>query len=65
MGDYVDKRVLVVVKTYTNPSATYGETVCSAGVDLDTKRFGCCRAEVHPCNSAVPGRLNLRLKLIG
>jgi hypothetical protein len=35
--DYLEKRVLVVVKTYPNPSATYGETVCCAGVDLDTR----------------------------
>lgn len=36
MSEYVDKRFLVVVKTYPNPSATYGETVCCAAVDLDT-----------------------------
>jgi hypothetical protein len=33
---YVDKRILIVVKTYPNPSAHYRETVCCAGVDLDT-----------------------------
>lgn len=27
--------VMVTVKTYPNPSETYGETVCVAGVRLD------------------------------
>ena len=36
MSDYLEKRILVVVKTYPNPSSTYGETVCCAGVDLDS-----------------------------
>lgn len=36
MSEYVDKRFLVVVKTYPNPSATYGETVCCAAVDPGT-----------------------------
>jgi len=31
---YKTARILVVVKTYPNPSRTYGETVCCAGVDL-------------------------------
>lgn len=30
------KRILVTVKTYPNPSTTYDETVCTAGVDLET-----------------------------
>ena len=30
------RRILVVVKTYPNPSQSYVETVCCAGVDLDT-----------------------------
>jgi hypothetical protein len=30
------RRILVVVKTYPNPSVSYVETVCCAGVDLDT-----------------------------
>ena len=30
------KIILVTVKAYPNPSKTYGETVCCAGVDLDT-----------------------------
>lgn len=33
------KRILVVVKTYPNPSQSYGETVCCAGVDLATGRW--------------------------
>ena len=33
---YEPKRILVVVKTYPNPSQTHIETVCCAGVDLDT-----------------------------
>lgn len=36
---YEKKRILVVVKTYPNPSQSYGETVCCAGVDLDTRRW--------------------------
>jgi hypothetical protein len=34
--DYLKKRILVVVKTYPNPSPRYVETVRSAGVDLET-----------------------------
>jgi len=30
------KRVLITVKAYPNPSKTYGETVCCAGIDVDT-----------------------------
>lgn len=36
---YEPKRLLVVVKTYPNPSQAYGETVCCAGVDLETGRW--------------------------
>lgn len=36
MGTYRATRILVVVKTYPIPSQKYGETVCCAGVDLDT-----------------------------
>lgn len=36
MAEFFDKRFLVVVKTYPNPSSTYGETVCCAAVDMDT-----------------------------
>lgn len=36
---YEPKRLLVVVKTYPNPSQSYGETVCCAGVDLTTGRW--------------------------
>lgn len=39
MTRYEDKRILVVVKTYPNPSQSYGETVCCAGVDLDSRRW--------------------------
>ncbi len=31
-------KVMITVKTYPNPSDTYGETVCVAGVRLDRKR---------------------------
>jgi hypothetical protein len=30
------KQVLITVKTYPNPSTKYGETVCCAGIDLET-----------------------------
>lgn len=36
---YEPKRILVVVKTYPNPSQTHVETVCCAGVDLGTGRW--------------------------
>lgn len=36
MTGYRDARILVVAKTYPNPSQKYGETVCCAGVDLDS-----------------------------
>jgi hypothetical protein len=36
VSECLEKRILVVVKTYPNPSSTYGETVCCAGVDLRT-----------------------------
>jgi hypothetical protein len=36
---YEPKRLLVVVKTYPNPSRNYVETVCCAGVDLATGRW--------------------------
>ena len=29
------KKVLIVVKTYPNPSKSYQETVCTAGMDAD------------------------------
>jgi hypothetical protein len=37
--NYEPRRLLVVVKTYPNPSHSYGETVCCAGVDLATGRW--------------------------
>lgn len=33
------KRVLVTVKAYPNPSEKYGETVCCAGIDMDTLQW--------------------------
>ena len=32
-------KILIVVKTYPNPSRSYGETVCCAGIDLETGRW--------------------------
>lgn len=39
MSQYDPKRILAIVKTYPTPSQAYGETVCCAGVDLDTERW--------------------------
>ena len=39
MTRYRAFRILPVVKTYPNPSTKYGETVCVAGVDLDTREW--------------------------
>lgn len=33
------RRVLITVKAYPNPSQTYDEAVCTAGIDIDTGRF--------------------------
>ncbi|GAH02492.1 unnamed protein product, partial [marine sediment metagenome] len=33
------RRVLITVKAYPNPSKTYGETVCCAGIDIDTPQW--------------------------
>lgn len=33
------RTILITVKAYPNPSKTYDEAVCTAGVDLDTGRF--------------------------
>jgi len=30
------KQVLITVKAYPNPSVKYGETVCCAGIDIET-----------------------------
>jgi len=35
----VTKRVLITVKAYPNPSKKYGETVCCAGIDLETLQW--------------------------
>jgi len=32
----VTKRVLITVKAYPNPSKKYGETVCCAGIDIES-----------------------------
>ncbi len=37
--NFETKKVLVTVKTYPNPSRKYQETVCVAGIDLDTKTW--------------------------
>lgn len=39
-------RVLVVVKTYPNPSQKYGETVCCAGIDMATRQW----IRIYPVN---------------
>ena len=33
------KRILVTVKAYPNPSKKYGETVCVAGIDIETDKW--------------------------
>lgn len=33
------KRVLITVKAYPNPSKKYGETVCCAGIDIDSLQW--------------------------
>lgn len=33
------KRILVTVKAYPNPSKKYGETICVAGIDIDTGKW--------------------------
>jgi hypothetical protein len=35
----VTKHVLITVKAYPNPSKKYGETVCCAGIDVDTLQW--------------------------
>jgi hypothetical protein len=32
------KKILIAVKTYPNPSKSYNETVCTAGLDEDKKK---------------------------
>ena len=39
MAAPVTKRVLITVKAYPNPSKTYGETVCCAGIDVETLQW--------------------------
>ncbi len=39
VSQFDPKRILAIVKTYPTPSQAYGETVCCAGVDLDTGRW--------------------------
>jgi hypothetical protein len=33
------RRILITVKAYPNPSRKYGETVCCAGIDIDTLQW--------------------------
>ena len=33
------KQVLIAVKAYPNPSSKYGETVCCAGIDMETRKW--------------------------
>ena len=39
MAKLLNKRVLITVKAYPNPSKKYGETVCCAGIDIDTLQW--------------------------
>jgi hypothetical protein len=39
MVTLVTKRVLITVKAYPNPSKKYGETMCCAGIDIDTLKW--------------------------
>ncbi len=39
MATLLTKRVLITVKAYPNPSKTYGETVCCAGIDVETLQW--------------------------
>ncbi len=39
MNEYLKKKILITVKAYPNPSAKYGESVCAAGIDIDTKEW--------------------------
>jgi hypothetical protein len=41
-----EMRALVVVKTYPNPSQKYGETVCCAAVDMNTREW----VRIYPVN---------------
>lgn len=44
--DVNSMRVLIVVKTYPNPSQRYGETVCCAGIDMATRQW----VRIYPVN---------------
>ncbi|NLI15407.1 MAG: hypothetical protein GX409_03880 [candidate division Zixibacteria bacterium] len=39
LNKYEKKRILVTVKTYPNPNPEFGETVCCAGIDLETNQL--------------------------
>lgn len=39
MATPATRRVLITVKAYPNPSRKYGETVCCAGIDIDTLQW--------------------------
>jgi hypothetical protein len=36
---FLEKQILITVKSYPVPSFSYGETVCCAGIDLDKKKW--------------------------
>lgn len=39
MNEWLKKKILITVKAYPNPSAKYDETVCVAGIDVETKEW--------------------------
>lgn len=39
MNEWFKKKILITVKAYPNPSAKYDETVCVAGIDVETKEW--------------------------
>lgn len=39
MSEWSKKKILITVKAYPNPSAKYDETVCVAGIDINTKEW--------------------------
>jgi hypothetical protein len=39
MNTWETRRILVTVKAYPNPSSKYDETVCVAGIDVNSKEW--------------------------
>ena len=37
--DFRQKRILITIKAYPRPSYSYGETVCCAGIDVDSQKW--------------------------